>query len=91
MNHICPNKVKVANGLDGILPTQPVETQLDARHAIQADDGPFEAKASHAVEVLGSHHKLSNMKGVSSIPPSLDEALHQGSNYGPFRKKANDG
>ena len=30
------------------------------------------------------------MKGVSSIPPLFDEALHQSSTCGPFQKKAND-
>ena len=72
--------------------SQHVETQLDAWHIIQVDDGPFEAKADHAVEVIRSHYylPLSNMKGVSSIPPPLNKALNQGSTYGPFQKKAND-
>ena len=30
------------------------------------------------------------MKGMSSIPPPFDEALHQDGTCGPFRKKAND-
>ena len=64
-----------------MLPPQHVETQLDARHTVQTDDGPFKAKASHVVKVVGSHRHLplSNMKGVGSIPPHLNEALHQGS------------
>ena len=76
--HVIRHQVKVANGLSGVLPPQHVETQLDARHTIQVDDGPFEVKIVHAVEVIGSHRhlSLSNMKGVGSIPPLLDEALH---------------
>ena len=48
---------------------QHVETQLDARYTVQVDDGPFEAKTNHAVEVVGSHHHLPlrNIKGVGSI------------------------
>ena len=80
------------DGLSEVLPPQHVETQLDARHAIQVDDGPFEAKVIHVVEVVGGHYHLplSNIKGVSSIPPPLSKALHQGSTCGPFQKKAND-
>ena len=75
--HAIRHQVEIANGFSGVLPPQHVETQLDARHADQIDDGPFEAKASHVVEVIGSHYHLplSNMKGVGSIPSPLNEAL----------------
>ena len=61
-------------------------TQLDARHAIQTNDGPFKAKVDHVVEVIGIHRHLllNNMECMSSISPPLDEALHQSSTYGPF-------
>ena len=90
--HVIPHQVDVANGLSGVLPPQHVKTQLDAQYVIQVNDGPFEAKADHAVEVIGSHCHLplSNMKCMSSIPPSLDEALHQSSTCGPFWKEADD-
>ena len=44
------------------------------------------------VEVVGSHRHLllSDMKGVSSIPPPLNEAQHQGSPCRLLQKKAND-
>ena len=35
------------NALSGVFPPQHVKTQLDARHADQIEDGPFEAKANH--------------------------------------------
>ena len=90
--HAIWHQVEVANGLSGVLPPQHVKTQLDTWHTFQTDDSPFEAKASHAVEVLGSHRQLplSNMKGVGSIPPPLNEALHQGSAHRALWKKAND-
>ena len=90
--HVIRHQVKVANGLSGVLPPQHVKTQLDTRHTFQTDDSPFETKAGHAVEVVGSHRQLplSNMKGVGSIPPPLNEALHQGSTRGLLRKKSND-
>ena len=61
-------------------------------HAVQVNDGPFKAETSHAIKVVGSHCHLplSNMKGVSSIPPPLNEALHQGSAHSLFRNKSND-
>jgi len=45
-----------------------------------SNDGPLEAKVDHVVEVIGSHRNLpiSDMKGVGSVPPPLNEALHQG-------------
>ena len=91
--HVIWHQVEITDGLSGVLPPQHVETQLDARHTIQVDDGPFEVKTVHAVEVIGSHRhlSLSNMKGVGSIPPPLNEALHQGSTYEFLQKKANDG
>ena len=41
---------------------------------------PLETKAGHRVEVIGSyrHLPLGDMKGVGSVPPPLNEALHQG-------------
>ena len=64
----------------------------DAWHIVQTDDGPFEAKADHVVEVVGSHRHLSlnNMKGVGSIPPPFNEALHQGSIRRLLQKNVND-
>ena len=77
------HQVKVVDSLNGVLPPQ---------HAVQVNDGPLKAKADHTVEVIGNHCylTLSNMKGVSSIPPPLDETLHHGSTCRPFQKKAND-
>ena len=48
--------------------------------------------ASHAVEVVKSHRHLplNNVKGVGSIPPPFNEALHQGSTHKLLRKKTND-
>ena len=65
---------------------------MDARHIVQTNDGPFEAKAGYTVEVVGSHRHLplSDIKGVGSIPPPLNEALHQGSTRKLLRKKTND-
>ena len=79
--YVIRHQVEVADGLNGVLPPQHVETPLDARHAIQTDDGPFKAKADHVVKVIWSHHHfpLNNMKGVGSILPPLNKALHQGS------------
>ena len=59
---------------------------------IQIDDGHFKAKVGHAIEVIGNHHYLpfSDMDGVSSIPPPLNKALHQGSTHGTFQNKAKD-
>ena len=37
------------------------------------------------------HLLLSNIKGVGSIPSSLNEALRQGSTHRLFRKKIDDG
>ena len=90
--HVIRHQVKIANGLSGVLPPQHVETQLDAQHAIQTDDGPFKAKVGHVVEVVRSHRHLllSNLKGVGSIPPPLNEALHQGSTQRLLREKTND-
>ena len=53
---------------------------------------PLEAKASHAVEVIRSHCHLllSNVIGVGSIPPPLNEALHQGITRRHLWKKTND-
>ena len=75
-----------------VLPLQHVKTQLDAWHIVQTDNGPFEAKASHAVEVIRSHCHLllSNVIGVGSIPPPLNEALHQGITRRHLWKKTND-
>ena len=44
------------------------------------------------IEVIRSHRylPLSNMKGVRSIPPSVNESLHQGSTCGPLWKKIDD-
>ena len=44
-------------------------------------------------EVIGSHRNLpiSDMKVVGSVPPPLNEALHQGGISELFWKKANDG
>ena len=79
--HVIRHQVKVTDGLGRVLPPQHVKTQLDAQHTIQINDGPFKAMASHAVEVIGSHRHLplSNMEGMSSIPPPLDEAFLQSS------------
>ena len=87
--HVILHQVKLTNGLSGVLPPQHVKAQLDARHIIQTDDGPFEAKASHTVKVIRSHRHLSlgNMKGVGSAPPPLNEALHQGSTHRLLWKK----
>ena len=76
--HVIQHQVKVVDGLDRVLPPQHVKSQIDAWHSIQVDDGPFEAKTSHVVEVVGSNNHLpfNNMKAVSSIPPPLNEALH---------------
>ena len=80
------------DGLDRVLPPQHIKTQLDAWHAIQINDGPFETKADHVVEVIGNHCYLllNNMEDISSIPPPLDKALHQSSTYKLFRQKAKD-
>ena len=53
---------------------------------------PLEAKASHAIKVIGSHRHLplSNMKGVGGVPPPLNKVLHQGSICRRFRKKTDD-
>ena len=84
--HVIRHQVKVTDGPSRVLPLQHVKTQLDAQHAIQINDGPFKAKASHAVEVIGSHRHLplSNMEGMSSIPPPLDEVLLQSSTFRLF-------
>jgi len=65
---------------------------LDAQHVVQTNDGPFEAMAGHAVEVISSHPHLplSNVEGMSSIPPLLDDTLYQGGTCGPFQQKAKD-
>ena len=46
------------DGLDRVLLPQHIKTQLDAQHAVQINDGPFEAKACHMVEVIRSHRHL---------------------------------
>ena len=56
--HVIPHQVDVANGLSGVLPPQHVKTQLDAQYVIQVNDGPFEAKANYAVEIIRSHRYL---------------------------------
>ena len=40
--------------------------------------GPIESQAHHAVEVMRGHRHLlfSNVKGVGSVPPPLDQCLH---------------
>ena len=75
------HQVEVVDGLSGVLPPQHVETQLNTQRTIQIDDSPFEAKTGHAVKVERNHRHLplSNMKGVDSIPPPFNEALHQDS------------
>ena len=44
------------------------------------------------VEVIRSHNHLplNNVKGVGSIPPPLNEAMHRGSTHILFQKKTND-
>ena len=46
----------------------------------------------HAGKVVGSnrHLSLSDIKGVGSVPPPLNEALHQSSTHKLLRKKTND-
>ena len=90
--HEIQHQVKVTNGLSRVLSPQHVKTQLDAWHNIQINNGPFKAKAYHAMEVIGSHCYLllSNMKGMSSIPLPFDKALHQSSTCRLFWKKAKD-
>ena len=90
--HVFRHQVEVMDGHSGMLPPKHVETQLDAQRAIQTNYGPFEAKANHVVKVVWSHRhlSLSNMKGVASIPPPLNMALHQGSARRLLQKKTND-
>ena len=59
----------------------------------KTNDGPLETKAGHVVEVIGSHRHLplGDMKGVGSVPPPFNKALHQGGTCGLFWKKADDG
>ena len=44
------------------------------------------------VEVVGSHRHLplSDVKGVGSVPPPLNEALHQGGTRGLLYKETNN-
>ena len=64
---------------------------MDARCTVQTDDVPFEPKAGHAVKVIRNHRHLplSNMKGVGSIPPPFNGALHQGSTRKLLQEKTN--
>ena len=66
------------DGLSGVLPHQNVDAELHAQHVVQTDDRPFAVKAGHAVEVIRSHRHLplGDIKGMGSVPPPLDKALH---------------
>ena len=66
--------VKVADCLDGITPPEQGYAQLSARLTLQVHESPIAPKAGHAVEVMRNHNHLpiSNVEGVSSVPPPLN-------------------
>ena len=62
----------------GVPPPKKVYAQLLARHTHQIYERPITPKASHVVEIMGSHSHLpiSNVEGMGSIPPPLNQGLH---------------
>lgn len=59
--------------------------QIHAELTLKIDERHVTLKASHPMEIIGSHHHLptSNMDGVGSVPPPFGQELHQdGTNIG---------
>ena len=71
--------VEIANRVNSIPHPEQIHAQIDALLALQIYKCPIAPKAGHVVEVMGSHRQLpiSNMEGVSSVPPTFSQGLHQ--------------
>ena len=91
MHKICL-KVSVAERLSSIPPPQQVRTQPNTRLILETDRDSIKPYASHAVEVIRSdgHLPASNVEGVGSIPPPLNQGLCQDSTGRPLEHQTDD-
>ena len=70
--------VEIAYCLSGIPPPKQVYAKLSAQLTLQVYESPIAPKASHVMEVMGSHSHppINNVEGVGSVPPPLSQSLH---------------
>ena len=73
MTHEIHLKVSIADRLCGVPPLELLYTQLSTQLVLQTNRDSIKPQASYVVDVVGSdgHLSVSNVEGVSSVPPSL--------------------